>query len=201
MRLPCGVFTSLAVFVLNGLAQPYIITTVGGTDRLLDGNQAKTVPLRDPTSISVDSSGGIYIADSADNRVRYVSPTGFISTIAGTGAAGYSGDRGKATAAELDNPINIVRDGNGNIYIADYNNNRVRRISTDGIINTIAGNGSPKYTGDGAATNIGFSPRSIVIDSKATTLYIADDVTYHILKMDMASGKITAIAGTGLLAD
>src|SRR5689334_14245665 len=161
MNLRGRVLAALAVFAVNGLAQPYIISTIGGTNRLLDGNQANIVPLRSPLSISADSSGGFYISDSRDNRVRYVSSLGFISTIAGTGTPGRSGDRGKATAAQLNNPRTVARDTNGNIYIADYGNYRVRRISTDGIINTIAGNGTTKFQGDGQATSVGLSPQSI----------------------------------------
>lgn len=101
MNLRGRFLAALAVFAANGLAQPYIISTVGGTNRLLDGNQANTVPLRSPVSISADSSGGFYISDSRDNRVRYVSALGYISTIAGTGIPGRAGDRGKATAAQL----------------------------------------------------------------------------------------------------
>lgn len=192
---------SLAAFSVNGLAQPYIITTIAGTNRVLDGSPSTAVPLRDPRSVAVDGAGGIYIADSLDNRIRRITPQGFMTTIAGTGDPGYQGDRGKAAAAQLNNPHTVVLDANGNVYIADYDNNVVRRISPDGIINTIAGNGSAKYGGDGQALRIGFSPQSIAVDSKGTTLYIADDSTYHILKMDLASGKITAIAGTGVLAD
>src|SRR5260370_5242382 len=94
----------------------------------------------------------------------------------------------------------MVLDANLNLYIADYNNNVVRRSSADGIINTIAGNGSPLYTADGPALRIGFSPGAITVDSKGATLYIADDLAYRILKMDIASGMITAIAGTGVRA-
>ena len=201
MKFICKNIFSLAIFVASGLAQPYIISTVGGTSRLLDGNQATTVPLRSPISVVADPSGGFYISDAFDNRLRYVSALGFISTVAGTGVAGIQGDRGKATAAQLNDPHTVVRDMNGNLYIADYGNYRVRRISPDGIINTIAGSGASRFSGDGPAMTIGFSPQSITVDNKGTTVYIADDSTYHILKMDIASGKVTAIAGTGFLAD
>lgn len=201
MKLFFAIFTSLAVLALNGSAQPYIISTIAGTNRLLDGSQAAMVPLRHPTSVAVDSSGGFYIVDGLDHRVRYVSSLGFISTVAGTGTPGRLGDRGKATSAQLNNPRSLVRDAAGNIYIADHDNNRVRRITPDGIINTIAGNGTQKFTGDGQATSIGFSPQSIAVNTQGTTLYIADDSTYHILKMDLSSGKVNAIAGTGAIAD
>lgn len=167
----------------------------------MDGGAASSAPLRDPRSVAIDGAGNIYIADGLDHRIRRVSPQGVITTAAGTGIAGYAGDRGKATAAQLDNPHSVATDAIGNVYIADYGNNVVRRISTDGTINTIAGNGTPKYGGDGPALKTGFSPQSIAVDSKGTTLYIADDYGFRILKMDIVSGKITAIAGNGTMAD
>jgi len=148
----------------------------------------------------VDGGGGVYIVDGIDNRIRRVNAQGLMTTIAGTGLPGFSGDRGKAILASFNNPRSIVLDANLNLYIADYNNNRVRRISPDGVINTIAGNGSPIYTTDGPALSIGFSPRAITVNSKGGTLYIADDFAFRILKMDIVSGKITAIAGTGVVA-
>ena len=195
------IFISLAIFAANGLAQTYTIGTIAGTTRLLDGNQATTVPLRAPVSVIADAGGGFYLSDSLDNRIRHVSSTGYISTYAGNGFTGFAGDRGKATNASLNNQRTIVMDPSGNMYIADYGNNLVRRISTDQTINTIAGNGRPTYTGDGQALGIGFSPLSIALDSKSNLLYIADESTYHILKMDLTSGKITAVAGTGVIAD
>jgi hypothetical protein len=116
---------ALAVFAANGLAQPYIITTIAGTDRLLDGKPANTVPLRDPLSLVADGGGGLYIADGLDNRIRRINAQGFITTVAGNGIPGYSGDRGKATLAQLNGPRAIVPDSNGNLYIADYDNNLV----------------------------------------------------------------------------
>jgi DNA-binding beta-propeller fold protein YncE len=200
MHLYRTILLSLAAFAVNGFAQPYTITTIAGTDRLLDGKPANTVPLRDPWSVIADGGGGVYIADGLDNRIRRINAQGLMTTVAGTGLPGYSGDRGKATLASLDDPRTMVLDANLNLYIADYNNNVVRRISPDGTINTIAGNGSQLYTTDGQALRIGFSPGAIAVDSAGTTLYIGDDIAYRILKMDITSGKITAIAGTGVLA-
>src|ERR1700689_5229526 len=100
-------------------AQPYIITTVAGTDRLLNGHIATIVPLRAPIAVSVDSAGNLYIADEIDNRIRKVDTSGVISTYAGTGVAGYNGDRIKATQAELNTPTSIAFDASGNLYVAD----------------------------------------------------------------------------------
>src|SRR5258707_218797 len=129
------ILLALAAFAGNGLTQPYTITTIASTDRLLDGKPANTVPLRDPWSLAADGGGGVYIADGLDTRIRRINAQGLITTIAGTGLPGYSGDRGKATLASLDDPRTMVLDANLNLYIADYNNNLVRRISPDGIIN------------------------------------------------------------------
>src|SRR5260370_6555320 len=133
--------------------QPYIISTVAGTDRVLEGSQAINVPLRNPHTVVVDSAGSLYIADTADNRVRKVSSSGVITTFAGTGLPGYSVDRGKASLAQLSGPIGLAIDSASNIYIADRDNHRVRRVTSDGIINTVAGNG----TFGGAGDN-GFAP-------------------------------------------
>src|SRR5258708_36193473 len=102
-----------------GWSQPYIISTIAGTDRLLDGNPAINVPLRDPRAIKVDVAGNFYIVDTADNRIRKVNQSGVISTIAGNGLPGFRGDAGKATAAPLSSPHNLAFDGNGNPYVVD----------------------------------------------------------------------------------
>jgi hypothetical protein len=100
-----------------GWSQPYIISTIAGTDRLLDGNAAINVPLRDPRVIKVDASGNLYIADTGGHRIRKISQSGTISTIAGNGLPGFGGDRGKATGAQLNSPSSLAFDGNGNLYV------------------------------------------------------------------------------------
>jgi len=112
-------FLSLGI---SGWSQPYTITTVAGTDRLLDGHSANTVPLRGPISVAVDSIGNLYIADAYDNRIRKVDTSGIISTFAGTGVAGYNGDRIKAATAQLNFPSSLAFDGAGNLYVADQGN-------------------------------------------------------------------------------
>src|SRR5215472_6901343 len=135
-----------AAFDTSG--QPYTISTVAGTDRLLDGSNATSSPLREPRSVATDGFGNLYIADTADNRVRKVNSSGIISTYAGTGVPGYTGDRGKATMAQLSAPTGVAVDGSGNVYIADRDNFRVRRVSLDGTINTVVGNGTAGFSGD-----------------------------------------------------
>jgi uncharacterized protein (TIGR03437 family) len=186
-------FSQITTFI--GLSQPCIISTIAGTDRLLDGNPAISVPLRDPRAVKVDGAGAIYIVDTADNRIRKINSSGIISTIVGGGFPGFSGDRGKAKDAEVKSPTSLALDGNGNLYFVDRDNFRVRRISPDGTINTIAGVGTPGYSGDnGPAVSAQMYPYAVAADAKGN-LYIAD-LTFRIRKID-GTGVITTIAGTG----
>src|SRR5580692_5840541 len=191
-------FVKSFVFFCLGFAawsQPYSISTVAGTDRLLDGHTANTAPLRAPIAVAVDASGNLYIADAQDNRIRKVDTSGVISTYAGTGVPGYNGDRIKATTAELGFPSSLAIDAGGNLYVADAINSRVRMISPDGTIDTVAGNGSPGILGDnGPAVQAQLNPVAIAVDNQGN-LFIStlDD---RIRKVD-ANGMITTIAGTG----
>ena len=183
--------------MISGLcfAQSYTISTIAGTTRLLDGSNANTVPLRTPQGVVVDSVGNIYIADTNDNRIRKINPFGIISTYAGTGVPGYSGDRGKATLAQLSAPFGLAMDSTGNLYIADRDNYRVRKISSDGTINTVAGNGRPGSAGDnGSALNAQILPFAVAVDSQGN-LFIST-LDFRVRKVDV-KGNITTIAGTG----
>jgi hypothetical protein len=132
--------------------------------------------------VVIDSSSNIYIADRDDNRVRKVTPAGTISTFAGNGLPGYTGDRGKAAQATLTSPTGLALDSNGNLYIADRDNFAVRRVSPDGTINTVAGNGTPGYSGDTAQPRRrNRRPWAVAVDAQAN-LYIADGWTYRIRK-------------------
>ena len=125
----------------------------------------------------MDSAGNLYIADSGNNRIRKVTAgSGIITTIAGNGTAGFSGDNGPAAAAELNDPAAVAVDSAGNVYIADLNNNRIRKVTVgSGVITTIAGNGTAGYSGDnGPATSAEMNhPGSIAVDG-AGDVYIAD---------------------------
>ena len=186
----------LSLSVLEVCGQRYTITTVAGSNRLLDGGNATSAPLREPRSVAIDAAGNLYIADTSDNRIRKVNFSGIISTHAGTGVPGYSGDRGKATLAELSGPTSVAVDGSGNVYVAERDNFRIRRISLDGTINTVAGNGSAGFSGDkGPASSAQITPLAVAVDNKAN-LFIADGPNYRIRKVD-STGTITTIAGTG----
>ncbi|MCD1259429.1 S-layer homology domain-containing protein [Paenibacillus athensensis] len=187
--------------VVTQAAVTYGVTTLAGTGISGyngDGGSATGAKLNTPSGVAVDGNGNIYIADTENHRVRKVdSSTGNISTIAGTGVSGYNGDGITATTAQLYSPTEVILDGDGNVYIADTNNNRVRKIGSDGKISTVAGTGVGGYDGDGgqATTKQLNGPSGLALDSSGN-LYIAD--TYnHRVRMVNASGTISTVAGTG----
>ncbi len=141
-----------------------------------DGGPATSATLNYPTGISVDGSGNVYFSDYKNYRVRKIAAgTSIITTVAGNGTSGYSGDGGAATAAEVSKPWGVAVDSSGNIYVADWMNQSVRKITSAGVINTIAGNGTAGYSGDGgAATSAAMEdPEGVAID-RSGNLYIAD---------------------------
>src|SRR5579871_518134 len=177
-------------------AQTYSMQTIAGTDRLLDNQKANTVPLRSPYGIAADANGNFYIADSLDNRVRKVSANGVITTLAGNGLPGYSGDRGPASQARLNSPVDVALDAAGNVYIADRGNALVRRVSPDGTINTVAGTGNSRYGGDnGPALRAQLDPTALAFDSHGN-LYIGDGDNFRVRKVD-TNQIITTFAGNG----
>ncbi len=178
------------------LAQSYLTTTFAGSSRLLDGHPANTVPLRYPWGIVQDASGNVYFADTSDNRVRRVDPTGIISTVAGNGQPGYSGDNGPATSAQLRGPQGIALDSKGNLFICDYQNEVVRKVVlATGVISTVVGNTRFNYSGDGgAATAAGIDPYDIAVDT-AGNLYISDFYNNRIRKVSATAQTISSLAG------
>jgi len=162
-----------------------------------DGGPATSACLGGPFGLAVDTVGNLYIADAVDNRVRKINTAGVISTVAGTGSAGYSGDGGAATAALLNGPAAVTVDWTGAVYIADQNNQRIRRVSQAGVISTVAGSGTKGYSGDrGMATAASLSdPAGVALDS-AGNLYIAE-LSNHRVRRVTPSGIIDTMAGTG----
>ena len=135
-----------------------VIGTVAGGGPNGDGGAVPFANLDLPNSVAKDSSGNVYIADSANNRIREISAAGVVSTVAGTGVQGYFGDGGAAAAAMLNQPQAVALDSSGNLYIYDSGNSRIRKVS-GGNITTVAGNGTCCYSGDGAsatAAQIGY---------------------------------------------
>ncbi|GGG86553.1 NHL repeat-containing protein [Edaphobacter dinghuensis] len=163
-----------------------------------DGGAAVNAEFEYPYDVAVDSSGNAYISDSSGCRVRKVVPAGTISTIAGNGNCGYSGDGGAATSAELI-PTGIAVDSSGNVYIADGNNSRIRKVTVStGIITTVAGNGTAGDTGDGgAATSAELdTPYGVAVDGSGN-IYIADVSANVIRKVTASTGIISRVAGNG----
>ena len=148
--------------------------------------------LYDPSGLALDADGNLFIADTANHRIEMLSPAGVLSTVAGTGTAGFSGDGGAAMAAQLDSPAAVAVDANENIFIADTGNNRVRLITPDGNIATVAGTGDAAYNGDsGAALSIAlFNPGGLALDGQGN-VWIADTGNNRVRLM---SARQTAVA-------
>jgi len=194
--------------VCHGQATSYNISTVvgntttggsSGAGFTGDGTAATNAKLNNPIQVALDSSGNLYIADSTNNRIRKVTnSTGKISTIAGTTLSGWTGDGAAATGATLNDPEGIWVDSSGNIFIGDLENHVVRKITTDGKINTVAGNNTANFSGDGGpATSAALDfPLGVVTDS-AGDLYIADSFN-HRIRIVTPDGNINTYAGSGV---
>ncbi|HEX2232245.1 MAG TPA: hypothetical protein VHG69_02655, partial [Thermoleophilaceae bacterium] len=177
------------------------VSTVAGTGSFGysgDGGPGTSARLASPTDVVADAAGNVYIADFNNHRIRRVTPGGVITTFAGTGSSGYTGDGGPALLARLDGPIGLTIDGAGNIYLADFNNHVIRRITAAGIISTVAGNGSAGSSGDGGpATSARLDgPGDVQIDG-AGNLYIPEYNGDRVRKVTAATGTISTVAGTG----
>lgn len=210
IRLPRSVFPIGSTGYI--FAEPYnhvvrrvgddgIISTVAGTGVAGfsgDGRAAKGARLNFVHGASPTSDGGFLLADTLNNRIRRVSSNGIITTVAGTGTAGYGGDVGPATSAQINNPRGVTALPDGGFLIPDTNNHRVRRVSPSGMITTVAGDGIPGFTGDGgSATSAEISLPFGVVASPDGGIVIADKGNQRIRKV-ASDGTITTIAGTGL---
>ncbi|MGE0126778.1 MAG: hypothetical protein AB7U82_01645 [Blastocatellales bacterium] len=179
-----------------------VITTYAGTgvpDFGGDGGPAAQAKLISPSGLALDSAGNLYIADSGNARVRKVTTsTGVITTVAGNGLIGFSGDNGQATQATFKQPFGVAVDKNGVVYILDRIDSRIRRVATDGVITTIAGTGQPGYNGDdrpasGARINGG----GLMTTDSDGNLYFADFLNHRVRKITVSTGVITTIVGNG----
>jgi len=178
-----------------------IISTVAGDGipgASGDGGSALSASLSDVAGVALDAAGNFYFGDASNRRVRKVTPAGMISTVAGTGMPGFSGDGGPATNATLTRPSFVVVDPAGNLYITDSSNQRIRRVDLNGTITTVAGNGLAGFSGDGGlATDASFMfPLGMAMD-KIGNLYVADANNHRIRRIDLR-GVITTVAGNGV---
>jgi hypothetical protein len=211
LNLPTGLVidSAGALYIADGgnsrvrkVSPDGVIATVAGNgqwDVPVDGIPA-TQSRISPGGMAVDAVGNLYIADTGHHKIRKVGAGGIITTVAGNGTAGFSGDGGPATAASLNYPSGIVLDAGGNVYISDRQNNRIRKVSPTGLISTIAGTGSqpPTWFGDGGpATGATlYWPEALVVDA-AGNVFFVDDGNGRIRKIG-TDGVITTVAGGGL---
>ena len=182
------------------LAAPGDITTVAGngTAGFSGDNQLATAAqLNNPLNVAVDGSGNLFIVDFSNNRIRKVDGNGTITTVAGTGTAGFNGDNQSATAAQLNQPRGVAVDGSGNLFIADSYNNRIRKVDGNGTITTVAGIGTQGSNGDNQSATAAqlYQPVGVTVDGSGN-LFIADSFNSRIRKVNSA-GIITTIAGGG----
>ena len=162
-----------------------------------DGGPAIHARLSYPGGIAVELNGNLYIADTGNNRVRRVTPDGTINTVAGTGNEGFSGDGGPALNAELDSPTDVALGPDGSLYIVDFHRKKVRRVTPDGIIETVAGSGVYGFSGDGGpATLASFKSMGGIAVGSDGSLYIADTGNDRIRQVS-PDGIITTVAGMG----
>jgi hypothetical protein len=188
--------------VAAATVRPLLMTTLAGTGTAgYNGDGVATAAmLYNPTGVAVDYAGNVYIADRNTHRIRKINTaTGLLSTVAGTGMAGYLGNGGPATAATLYNPAGVAVDGAGNVYIADHNNQRIRKITiATGVISTVAGSGAAGFSGDGGAATTAalLLPTGVAVDAVGN-IYIADQFNHRIRKVTAATGLISTVAGNG----
>lgn len=179
-----------------------VITTFAGRGTagyIGDGGIATGAMLNNPTAVATDAAGNVYIADYGNNAVRKVAPSGKITTYAGTGDAGFTGDADSANAATLFQPAGLATDEMGNVYIADAGNHAVRMVDADRIIHTIAGTGDIGNTGDGGLAEVARlgTPVSVALDA-AGNIYIADVFNNVVKRVQAGTGVISTAAGIGI---
>lgn len=188
------------ILLISGALKAQVINNFAGTPTggfSGDGGFATSAQFNTPNDVAIDASGNVFIADAMNHRIRKVNPAGIVTTIAGTGVPGFSGDGGLATAAQLNTPYAVDIDATGNIYISDFSNNRIRKINAAGIITTIAGTGVSAFGGDGgAATSAQISnPHGVTFDGTGN-MFIVDVSNQRIRKVNL-SGIISTFVGTG----
>ncbi len=187
-------FSSFSQIINTVAGNGYLSGSWGGGGYSGDGGQATAAELWGPNGLTLDVSMNIYVADLTNQRIRKINTSGIISTVAGNGYAGFSGDGGPATNAEIYNPAAVIVDTAGNLYISDLYNSRVRKVDVSGIITTIVGNGISGFSGDGGpATAAEINAFGLALDASGN-IYIADCGNQCIRKV-AKSGIISTVAG------
>jgi DNA-binding beta-propeller fold protein YncE len=185
------------------MGMSWTVSVVAGTGEAGysgDGAPAIQARLNNPFDLAFSPDGGLVFSDTFNHVLRRIDAvTGVISTIAGTGEKGFSGDGGMATGARLNEPYGVVVDRAGRVFFADRLNGRVRVVGADGVISTLAGDGSGVSSGDGGlATRAGLvEPNGLALSSDGSALFIADVAGHRVRVVDLATGVIDTFAGTG----
>jgi len=195
-------FACVCAVSLRAQAVGYQISTFAGSDWIGDYGPAALAILTQAEGIAADSAGNLYLADAAQNRIRKITPAGMITTLAGTGIAGFSGDGGPAASAQFNSPYGLAVDGTGNLYVADLGNARVRMIAANGTVSTVAGGGSlsPGGSNEGsAATMVALAtPRNVTLDGSGA-LYFSDFTAQRVYRVALgASGVALGASGVAL---
>ena len=200
LRFPLSTFIVFLVMTMCDVAFGQTISTIAGGGAG-DGGVLSQAILNHPTGIFMDTEGNLYIADRDNHRIRKVDTSGVITTVAGDGNAGFSGDGKAATDARLSSPTGVFVDTGGNLYVADGDNHRIRKVDTSGVIATVVGDGNAGFSGDGkAATDARLSsPTGVFVDTGGN-LYIADRDN-HRIRYRNSSGIVITIAGGGSFGD
>ena len=188
-----------SVFKIDGSGILTRAAGIGKPGYAGDGGQATAANLNVPQGLAVDAGGNLYIADTQNHAIRKVTPAGMISTVAGSGVRGYASDTGPATSAQLALPGGVAVDAAGDIYIADTGNHAIRKVTPNGVIGTVAGNGLPGYFGDGGkaiAAQLN-SPQGVAVDAGGN-LYIADTMNDVVREVTVNGPFISTIAGNNV---
>src|SRR4249919_3156833 len=195
LRIACAAVVGMSFFGAASAQAPQFTQFAGGA--FGDNGAATAANMQGATDVVTDGAGNIYVSQFNANRIRKISAAGVVTTLIG-GTTGFSGDGGLAINAAMDRPDGLALDTAGNLYFSDRGNRRVRKIAPNGLITTVAGNGSANASGDnGAAVNAGIpGPAGLVVDGSGN-LYIADMINHRVRKVTLG-GTITTIAGTGV---